>query len=304
MSKTISDTLAGHSAGDCWAIASDLAQPLLQMDAVKPDQMKDMAAFEFERFKLIGGVAFVTIKGLLTPNSFAYERYMGWSTYAGLVDTFEQLAANSDVAEVAVLVDSPGGQVLGIENAVNAIAACAVVKPVKAFVNPMAASAAYWLVSQATEISMAAGAIVGSVGVVTGASVCVQAGQLTGDQHFEFASSHAGAKRPDPSTEKGRALIQSRLDEAEDKFLAAIAQGRKIDVAVLLTRLTKTGDIADGGGVFSAADAVRLGLADKEMTHSNWMAQFAAKAPRVGSQRRAPFAAQAQADAALGGALI
>lgn len=299
MSKTISQTLAGHGAGDCWAIATDLAQPLLQTDVAKMDHTQDMAAVEFERFKLVGGVAFVTIKGLLTPNAFAYERWMGWSTYAGLVDTFEQLTANADVSEVAVLVDSPGGQVLGIDAAVNAIAACAAVKPVKAFVNPMAASAAYWLVSQATEITMAAGAIVGSVGIVTGASVCVQAGQMSGVQHFEFASSHAGAKKPDPSTEKGQALIQARLDDAEVKFHAAIAKGRKIDAADLLTRLTKTGDIADGGGVFEVADAVRLGLADQEMSQSAWMTQFVTQSPRITAKRRASYAAQADAAMAI-----
>jgi ClpP class serine protease len=165
----------------------------------------------------------------------------------------------------------------------------------------MAASAGYWLASQATEISMTQGAIVGSVGIAQRLSANVGAG-MSGVQGFEFTSSHARAKRPDPTTEEGQAEITRMLDEYEANFHAAIAAGRKLDVATLAGHLSVTDDPRDGGATFQGKDAIARGLADKIETRGAFTARIAALyAPkaRKGAQGYLARAQAAQAAAKL-----
>ncbi|AZB60804.1 S49 family peptidase, partial [Cereibacter sphaeroides] len=211
------------------ALAEDLAAPLLAMPI--PEGAADPAAAARapaagpstpDRFTVSRGLAVVPVRGILTPNMAQYERWFGWATYHGLAETLAHLAASEDAAAIVLEIDSPGGLVCGIEAAAEAIAAAAAVKPVHALVSPLAASAAYWLASQAAEIVMTPGAVAGSIGVALTAAAHVQPG-ANGAQIFEMSSRHARAKRPDASTEAGRAELQRSLDEAEAAFHAAVS---------------------------------------------------------------------------------
>ncbi|WP_232014464.1 S49 family peptidase [Cereibacter sphaeroides] len=205
------------------ALAEDLAAPLLALPI--PESAADPATADIalsaapeagiaarasaavptvpDRFTVARGLAVVPVRGILTPNMAQYERWFGWATYHGLAETMAHLAASEDAAAIVLEMDSPGGLVTGIEAAAEAIAAAAAVKPVHALVSPLAASAAYWLASQASEIVMTPGAVAGSIGVALTAAAHVQPG-ANGAQIFEMSSRHARAKRPDASTEAGR----------------------------------------------------------------------------------------------------
>ncbi|PTR18286.1 peptidase S49-like protein [Cereibacter azotoformans] len=164
-------------------------------------------------------------------------------------------------------------------------------KPVHALVSPLAASAAYWFASQATEIVMTPGAVAGSIGVALTAAAHVQPG-ANGAQIFEMSSRHARTKRPDASTEAGRAELQRSLDEAEAAFHA-------IPAAELAARLSVTDDPQDGAAAFRAAEAIRRGLADRTETRAAFYARLTARtAPKSRSPSRA-FAARAAAAKAV-----
>ncbi|WP_276946673.1 S49 family peptidase [Haematobacter massiliensis] len=253
-----------------------------------------------ERYAVSGGVAFVPVRGLLTPNSAAFERWFGWSTYQGLTETAEALAADQGVSAVVLDLDTPGGFVIGVDGAAEALAQLAAVKPVHALVSPLAASAGYWLASQATDVTMTPGAWVGSIGVAVLSSAYVGPGS-GGAQYFQFTSSNARAKLPDPATEEGRAEIMRNLDAGEARFHAAVARGRNIPVADLPGRLTATDDVRDGGAVWTGAEAISRGLADRVATRAGFMAEISQKYGRSGGTaggRRASIARQAQAEAA------
>uniref|UniRef100_UPI000C6D0F3F S49 family peptidase n=1 Tax=Cereibacter azotoformans TaxID=43057 RepID=UPI000C6D0F3F len=256
------------------ALAEDLAAPLLALPI--PESAVDPAAAARapaagpsvpDRFTVARGLAVVPVRGILTPNMAQYERWFGWATYHGLTETLAHLAASEDAAAIVLEIDSPGGLVTGIEAAAEAIAAAAAVKPVHALVSPLAASAAYWLASQASEIVMTPGAVAGSIGVALTAAAHVQPG-ANGAQIFELSSRHARAKRPDASTEAGRAELQRSLDEAEAAFHAAVSAGRAIPAAELAARLSVTDDPQDGGATFRTPEAIRRGLADRTETRA------------------------------------
>lgn len=289
-------------AGAPTAIASELAMDLLARDLPVVGAGQAQTALAAERFTVQRGLAVVPICGILTPNSAALEAWFGWTTYFGLIETMAELAERADIAAVVLDVDSPGGLVIGCEGAAAAIAATAAVKPVHALASPMAASAAYWLASQATDIAVTPGAVVGSIGVALEASSIVGPNSR-GEQDYRLTSTHARAKRPDPGTAEGMTELRRSLDNAEAVFHAAVAAGRGIPVAELPGRLTVTDDPRDGGAVFRGPDAVARGLADTVETHaafySRMFSTYGAAPGGAASARFGAIAAAAAARAAL-----
>lgn len=89
-----------------------------------------------------------------------------------------------------------------------------------AYVDSLAASAAFAIVSQADRIvAQDKSTRFGSVGVV--------AGYVVSDAVKEIASTNAPKKRPDITTEEGVAAVREELDAMHDLFVDSIASGRK-----------------------------------------------------------------------------
>jgi len=297
MRNSVLSILAGAPA----AVATDLARDLLALSlpaAASPSEGQ-VAAVAVERFTVQRGLAVLPVRGILTPNSAVLERWMGWSTYFGLIEALAELTERADVAAIALPIDSPGGLVIGCEGAAAAVAAAAQIKPVHAIASPMAASAAYWIGSQATTLSLTPGGVVGSIGVAVQASSVVGPDQ-SGEQRYPLTSTHARAKWPDPGTEEGRAELQRSLDASEAAFHAAVAAGRKIAPADLAAKLSVTDDPRDGGAVFTGKDAIARGLADSEESLSAFYARMAkAYGGAVRPAASAAWRARAAAAAAL-----
>ena len=251
-----------------------------------------------QRYVTLRGVAVMPIRGLLTPDSEMLERYLGWATYAGIEQASAELADDEGVTAVVLDINSPGGYVLGLENAALALQKLAKAKPVYAIANPLAASSAYWLASTANSIAMTAGAMIGCIGVMVEASAPVQPDE-DGDLRGVYVSSHARAKWANHTTEAGLAEIARRLNAEEAKFHAAVSAGRGIALDDLPARLSVTDDPADGGAVFGAVDAIARGLADTVETRADFYDRvLAAHAPRpVKPQSRAYLARAAAAQA-------
>lgn len=283
------------------ALHTGLACDLLALDLPTAwhDDDDDRRAMVPERFTIARGVAIVPVNGLLTFSNPMLEYYYGWSTYTGICASMAELAANSDVAAITMEFNTPGGYVTGCEAAARAIADAAKIKPVHVLIHPLAASAGYWLASQGRDITMTPGSVVGSIGVALQTSAPVQPDHW-GEQWFAMTSTNARAKWPNPTTPEGQTELQRSLDEAELRFHAAVAAGRKIAPAALKSQLSVTEDERDGGAVFEADQAIPRGLADAAQTRAEFynriFGQYAPK-PRTATSARA-HAAQAAAAAA------
>lgn len=112
----------------------------------------------------VGSVAVIPLAGYLTPKPTLFSILFGGTS----VEAFarEVVAALNDptIGAVVLDVDSPGGEVYGVSEAAAAIRAARGGKPLIAVVNHMAASAAYWLASQADEIVSTPSGMSGSIG--------------------------------------------------------------------------------------------------------------------------------------------
>ncbi|MDD2870331.1 S49 family peptidase [Neomegalonema sp.] len=242
-------------------------------------------------YRIARGVAVLPVRGVLTKRS-PWAEWFGWATYEGLETSLREIAAKADVSAVVLDMDSPGGAAYGAAAAAAAVTEAAKAKPVYAFVDPLAASAAYHIASQATEIALSPGAAVGSIGVATtvGKPVLADAG---GDLWFQIASSRAPNKRPDPESEEGRAAILRELDALEAVFIADVARGRGVSVETAQERFGR-------GGVLTLAEALTAGMADRAASrHEFYEGVFAAHAPQGSAPARRARAAQAAAARAL-----
>lgn len=289
----------GHLLQSCaMALARDGGEALLAADV--PQAMIEAAGGNAitiepgERFAIQKGLAVVPVRGLLTPNMFMFERYMGWTTYQGLEQTMAALTADEECAAIVLDMDTPGGMVRGIEGAAQAIAAAAAVKPVHVLVNPLSASAGYWLASQGRDITCTPGAELGSIGVRLVAT-SPQDTDNWGDRWFEVSSSNARAKNPDPATEEGMIELRRALDETEMLFHAAVAEGRGIDPAGLAAQLSVTDDPKDGGALFNPAGAIARGLADTIESRDAFYARLMTQYAPVNRPQSRAYAAQAAA---------
>lgn len=295
MRKSVMSMFAGVPAAVAEGFASDLLAS--ELPSAEARAAADMSA-AVERYTIQGGVAVVPVRGILTPNSAILERCFGWSTYFGLSDALSELSGRADVTAIVLHIDSPGGMVTGCAGAAEAVLAARELKPIHAIAAPLAASAAYWIGSQAHSLAVTPGGIVGSIGVAMIASSIVGPNNW-GEREYSLTSSHARAKRPDPGTDEGMTELQRSLDEYEAVFHAAVAQGRNIPIAELTERLSVTSDPRDGGAVFQPRDAIARGLADTAETQSAFFARiFADYGGPVRPRHSAKYQARAKAAAA------
>lgn len=199
------------------------------------------------------GTAVVPVFGPIFPRVNMLNSSAGGTALDAIMADLRVAQASTAVERILMVFDTPGGVVSGLGEAAVAIRESA--KPITGFVTGIAASAGYWLASQAAELVLEPAGSVGSIGVVMSMSRQVQPGS-DGRQAYEITSSGAPRKRPDPSTDEGRAAIQEELDAIEGVFVGDVAAGRKKSPAYVRREFGQ-------GGMVPAARAVEVGMADR-----------------------------------------
>lgn len=203
---------------------------------------------EKEGYVRRGKEAVHTITGTLTKNPSWYSSLFGGgnTTYGEINRNLLAADSDPDVKAHKIYMDSPGGAVAGLFETLDVIKA--LTKPISTIVTGTCASAAYAIASQTARIeALNASCVIGSIGVMT--QVATDTGVVT------LTSSGAPNKAPDVGTDEGRKAIIARLDESEELFVNAVAEGR---------RTTRDKVLADfgRGGVFLAKKALTAGMID------------------------------------------
>lgn len=210
-----------------------------------------------------GAIAVIPIRGVIMHR----EPEMRLSS-GGLASTerirqqFNAAIADPNVSAVVLDIDSPGGQVTGVEETWQTIFnGRDSGKRIVASVNGVAASAAYYIASAAPEIAVNPSGEVGAIGVymvhqdMSGA--LAQAGVKT--TLIKAGKYKAEGHPTEPLTEEARAAIAERVDEAYGMFTKAVARGRAVPIA----------DVRNGfgeGRVVGARKALDLGMVDRIAT--------------------------------------
>jgi signal peptide peptidase SppA len=199
------------------------------------------------------GVATINITGPLLPTTDEFDRVMlGATSLDEVRSTVESAAADPAVTSIVLNIDSPGGTVRGTPEAADAIFEASKIKPVHAHTSGTMASAAYWLGSQATSVTMTRSASVGSIGVMVPHIDQSKRAEMLGVKVELFTTGKfKAAGFPGTSlTESQRELIQERIDQVFGEFKSAVTrQGRKIPAEAMQ------------GQTFYGPQAESLGLA-------------------------------------------
>lgn len=199
-------------------------------------------------------VAVIPIEGVLTKDC-------SWcgTTYPSIANAAEDAAADPKVKRIVLAVDSPGGEVTGLPETAAVIAKAARVKPVHAVVEGTAASAAYWLTSQASDITLTPSGEVGSVGV---RMMHADISKMMENAGYKVTELSAGKYKTEwspfsPLTDEAKADMQKRLDTVHANFVSDIGNARGTRAGARI-RANRFGE----GRMFTAKDALKHGLAD------------------------------------------
>jgi len=221
-----------------------------------------------------GSVAVIPIVGVIAYRGESFAASSGGTSVQALGRAVKMAATDETIKSVILDIDSPGGSVEGIPELAAQIAQLAAIKPVTAHINALAASAAYWLASQATEIvSMPSGAG-GSIGVymltVDESEALVKEGIKVnaisyGDYKLEGAPW-------EPLSDEGRAHLQAQVDAVGKIFVMAVAKGRGVTAAEVQKNFGQ-------GRVYSAKEMLTRGMIDRIATFDETLAKMVRARP-------------------------
>jgi len=223
------------------------------------------------------GTAVIPVFGPIFPRANMVNSSSGGTSLDAIMADLRAAQGSTAVDRIVMLYDSPGGVVSGLGEAASAIATSS--KPVTGFVTGMAASAAYWLASRTAELVLEPAAQVGSIGVVASVVRQEAAGQ-DGKRSYEVVSSGAPNKRPDPTSDEGRAALQEEVDAIEAVFVGAVAEGRGKSPDYVKRNFGR-------GAMVPAAKAVEVGMADRIATLETTLNGLARRAGPSPPSRRA-----------------
>lgn len=203
-------------------------------------------------------IATLSIVGSLVNRSSAGES--GMINYREVGQQIDRQMANPDVGGIILDIDSHGGMVAGVHRLATKIREASKIKPIYAFVDASAFSAAYYLASAASKIILAdETAGVGSVGVI--ALHRDQSGNNE-KEGYVYTAIYSGARKTDYSPHHALAdelleKIQNSVDASRISFAAAVAKFRGLERSVVLDT---------EAGLFHGTEALQNGFADEIAT--------------------------------------
>jgi signal peptide peptidase SppA len=226
-------------------------------------------------------VSVVSLKGVITPapSLFAMLFGLGGGGLHSFLEDMRAAIGDPETRAVVIDIDSPGGLVDLVPEAAAEVRAMREDggKPIVAVANTIAASAAYWIASQAHEIVVTPSGEVGSVGVYSVHRDLSEAYAKEGIKHTLIS---AGERKTDGNPYEGlsegaQAAYQEDVDEHYAMFVKDVASGRGIDVPDM------DGKAFGGGRSFLASRAVNQGLADRVATLGETVRRLASGRAKV-----------------------
>lgn len=177
-----------------------------------------------------GGTAVWPVHGVFGKRLSSFGMSERGVSCESLEDCAHALSQQDRVRAVVAGVHSPGGSVLGMDLAAEALYELRQTKPVYAVADELMASAAYYWGAQADAIYTPKTGNVGSIGVYTYRVDRTRANEAEGlDVRIIKAGAHKADGHPDtPVTDAEIARIQADVDTYYEMFKAAVQRGRGI----------------------------------------------------------------------------
>lgn len=230
-----------------------------------------------------GGLGIISLSG---PTQYAETWYLTNSAYLALRSTVESLVEDDEVKEIALLINSPGGETTGLIETAEWLHSQTGKKPIYAFTDSLACSAAYLLASACTAFYSSKWAEVGCCGVMAVVDDITEANKKWGIFTKIFRSKSAQKKNLSPLTEEGAEALQKRIDELEDGYFSALSSfGRDSEKIKALEGGTvlgeEAGEIGLTDGVYAYEEFIDLITGDEEMNYEEMTSEAREEAFRT-----------------------
>lgn len=230
--------------------------------------------------KQSGGLAVIPIYGIIAQRQVQDVSGPGMASTQGLTFAIREAVEDSSISQILLDIDSPGGSVYGIQEAAAEIRSAAAQKPVVAISNSLAASAAYWLGAQATELYVTPSGEVGSIGVY---SAHEYIGEALKKQGIDITLLSAGEFKTEgnpfePLSEAAKAYQLKRINDYYGAFTSDVAKGRGVSTSTVAQNM-------GNGRVLGAEDALKARMVDGIASFNDLIAKLTAKNPPKNSRR-------------------
>ena len=222
-----------------------------------------VVAMPKKALQIIDGIARIKISGVLLKTVPGWVRLWGINAtgYDEIIGQIEEAVNDDSVSRIELAVSSPGGVVSGVESAGDAIFSAGKAKPVTAVVEDLAASGAYWLTSQAQNISANKTAEIGSIGVYSVYYDWTDFEEKMGIKAIVIRSGEHKGMGLDSITDSQIEAVQEIIDGLAGQFISAVARGRGKETKQISELAT--------GRLWLAEDAKKIGLIDNINSNVN-----------------------------------
>lgn len=244
-----------------------------------------------------GGVAVIPCRGTISNRVTLFDLLFGGGVTppAWLLRQVKAALADEAIKAVVVDYDTPGGSVLGVEEAAQGLLALrGGDKPIIGQVSGLCASAGYWMGATHDELNVQPTGLVGSIGVYQL--------HLDWSKFYEELGVKATFIGTTPEKTEGNEfepLSEEALKHREemvadymDMFANMVAKGRGVSAA------TVRGERFGRGRVYTGARSVSRGLADKVRTLPQTLLALGVGNPEPARARRGRSVALALAEVA------
>lgn len=233
-----------------------------------------------------GGVAVLHAQGVMSPKANLFMQVSGGISTQMLARQMDSMAADPRAKSAVVVWDSPGGNVLGVPVAAQAMRNLAAAKPTVSLVDNTMASAAAWVGTGANAIYITGATDqVGSLGVI---------GRLSwgkaspNSMEFIRGKYKAAAVNGQAPSAEYIAYYEAQLDHLYTLLIDAVAENRGVSAEQVLQNM------ADGR-VFIGQQAIDAGFVDGVSTLEPLVEQLATNPGAFAARRKAVFAPGAPA---------
>ncbi len=259
MTTPTRDDVLRAMTGEYWALDRRVVDGLVLNATI--DDLRQAAATRSRSMAAAarpGSTAIIPLVGPLTRRPSFWSDLFGGTSMVRAGAALAEALDDKTVERIILLVDSPGGTVSGTPELAAAIRKARARKPVTAVVEGMAASAAYYLASQANAIIAAPSAEVGSIGVYS--MHLSMAGALDKAGLVATYISAPGPEKVELSpflklSDDARRHEQAQIDRLYFDFVDAVATGRRIPRRTVREKF-------GGGRTMYASEALAVGMID------------------------------------------
>ena len=207
-------------------------------------------------YDIYNSVAIIPIHGLLTKRKELFSSILGTTSYEEIFEAISSALADEKVEKILLDIDSPGGEVGGLFDLVDFIYNARIQKPIYAFANDHAFSAAYAIASATSKIFVNRVSGVGSIGVI---ATHVDVSEADKKEGIKYTTIFAGEKKNDlsphePLSENAMSDLQIEVNRLYEIFIETVARNRNTISETI--RSTEA-------GIYFGRNAITAGLADE-----------------------------------------